>query len=566
LRDINPDEKTFQLWYLILSRSGLSRIFHRSIMPTQPQKDIKMDWRNSLKIIMIYCFVPCASVYALATPLFSLIATTPATLQISTTGAGTVSYLVTNNTQATRTLTLVPLQGVSQGTGGTNPCSSPSFTLQSKQSCLLTLAINGSLIPTSGIHGGPQVCKIKGSGSTDPDPFFCSQASELNTLNVTTVSALTHRVTVGLATNAGLVRVPISYVSEDGGATWSAPATQLGIPAGGTNNSLRAVSCSSSGLICSAVGNTTIAGVQLPLAYNSINGGLSWSAPVLPPRRGVNTSNDLRSVSCSASGLLCTAVGRTINAGSKPLSYYSTDGGASWLAPVALPSPVGTTILLNGVSCSSSGLLCVAVGRTTNVISALLSYTSTDGGQSWWPGVQIPGIGNAFNILTSVSCSSSGLNCSAVGYAIDDNSGAYLAISYTTNNAGITWTGPVFLPTNGTTDNLLNNVICSDSGLLCTAVGAANVNTTLDNLSYTSTDGGNTWSNPVLPQEPNGSTGLLYGVFCDGTGIFCTAVGYNTNDIISYFSTNSGTNWSAPYLLSVQGITVPNLLGVSGNR
>jgi hypothetical protein len=270
----------------------------------------------------------------------------------------------------------------------------PAFTLQSKQSCLLTLSINGSLIPTSGLHSGPTICKTKGASANEPDSFFCSQASEVNRLNVTTVSnaQASHRVAVGSATNASSVQVPIAYVSDDGGATWSAPAIPLDSPGGATSNAINSVSCSSSGLICSGVGFTTNGSLSLPLSYQSTDGGLNWSLPYIPARPATNTANILFSVSCSDSGMFCAAVGRTRPAtGDNPLSYYSTDGGASWLAPVALPSsPIGTKSYLYGVSCSSSGLHCVAVGFSrTSGLARPLSYSSIDGGQNWNAPVQL---------------------------------------------------------------------------------------------------------------------------------------------------------------------------------
>ncbi len=84
-----------------------------------------------------------------------------------------VQYQVTNATSITRTLTIVPISGVSQVTTGDNACSSP-FTLAPQQSCLLNLQINASQMSSSGILGGPKVCKAQGN-STSPDLFLCSE-------------------------------------------------------------------------------------------------------------------------------------------------------------------------------------------------------------------------------------------------------------------------------------------------------------------------------------------------------------------------------------------------------
>lgn len=91
-----------------------------------------------------------------------------------------VQYLVTNTTQTTRTLTTVPIAGVSQITTGAGACQAP-FTLAPQQSCLLDLQVNASQMSASGILGGPKVCKAQGE-STNPDLFLCSEPSPAQSL------------------------------------------------------------------------------------------------------------------------------------------------------------------------------------------------------------------------------------------------------------------------------------------------------------------------------------------------------------------------------------------------
>lgn len=92
----------------------------------------------------------------------------------------TVQYQVTNTTEITRTLTTVPIAGVSQITTGVGACQAP-FTLAPQQSCLLDLQIDASQMPASGILGGPKVCKAQNS-STSPDLFLCSEPSPAQSL------------------------------------------------------------------------------------------------------------------------------------------------------------------------------------------------------------------------------------------------------------------------------------------------------------------------------------------------------------------------------------------------
>ncbi|MFC3907747.1 RCC1 domain-containing protein [Legionella dresdenensis] len=123
----------------------------------------------------------CGS-YATATPKFTITPLTSTTLRVSQSDIAVVNYQVTNNTQITRQLTIQPITGVAQITGGGN-CSSP-FTLAPHQSCTLSLRINGSQM-TGNINGGPVVCKTFGSGNSQPDPFLCSQPAVSGVLNVT---------------------------------------------------------------------------------------------------------------------------------------------------------------------------------------------------------------------------------------------------------------------------------------------------------------------------------------------------------------------------------------------
>ena len=146
-----------------------------------------------------------------------------------------------------------------------------------------------------------------------------------------------------------------------------------------------------------AVGNYTNTTTNIvPLSYTSTNGGNSWSvssALSLPGDVAISVANSrLRGVTCDTTRLQCTAVGSYKNTSSNivPLSYTSTNGGNSWSlsSTVPLPGDVATTTansVLNGVACDSTRLQCTAVGsyRNTSTNIVPLSYTSTNAGNSW---------------------------------------------------------------------------------------------------------------------------------------------------------------------------------------
>ena len=136
-------------------------------------------------LVSLTAFFISSLVDAAPLPKFALIPTIATTFDLSTNSTALVQYVVVNQTTIMRTLTIVPLVGVTQlTTQGT--CPSP-FVLVPNQSCLLTLQITGSQMPTTGIHGGPIVCKTEGPGNNSPDPFLCSQPSAAASLNITSV-------------------------------------------------------------------------------------------------------------------------------------------------------------------------------------------------------------------------------------------------------------------------------------------------------------------------------------------------------------------------------------------
>lgn len=134
------------------------------------------------KIIGLVCFVGMSMVYA-AQPKFSFVPQTETVIDLPINGTVTVAYEVTNQTNVTRTLTMVGMKGITPVTTGSGVCANP-FTLASKQSCTLKLLITGSEIPQHITHG-PEVCAIQGNGNNNPSLFLCSQPSQANSLNIT---------------------------------------------------------------------------------------------------------------------------------------------------------------------------------------------------------------------------------------------------------------------------------------------------------------------------------------------------------------------------------------------
>lgn len=344
-------------------------------------------------------------------------------------------------------------------------------------------------------------------------------------------------------------------------------------------------------------------GGTAPLAYydGSIEWKLSSSLPL--PSDVLQSSGKqysfLNGVACYKMGRFCTAIGAYItNAegpdapGYAPLSYFSTDSGAHWKLSTALPLPADVSVpadsirtALFGVACTASKQSrCSTVGyyRNNTGASVPLSYTSGNGGKRWelsetlpLPTDVITPSNKQNNILYSISCESNGESCTAIGSYVNNNKST-VPLSYTSTNRGHSWTLsqiPLSLPADVPNNNQLSElraIFCNNTAF-CTAVGYYyNNRTGISPLSYVSSDGGATWQLSSILPLPSDVISQIYrqktylnGVFCDQTGLNCSAVGYYTNKNgtvapLSYTSVDGGYSWtvsSSPLPLPSDAVT-----------
>ena len=143
-------------------------------------------------LISTFLLLSAAPLFA-ATPKFNIVPVEGAitSILLPTNFTETVNYQVTNLTSVTRTLTMMPITGVTQTTSGVGVCPA-LFTLSTGQSCTLALTITGSQVPVSGIKGGPVICKTKSASDPSPDPSLCSQPATQNILNISVTTAGQH--------------------------------------------------------------------------------------------------------------------------------------------------------------------------------------------------------------------------------------------------------------------------------------------------------------------------------------------------------------------------------------
>lgn len=144
--------------------------------------------KKFLTFLIMFFLGGLSVLHAATQPKFSIIPTTSTNISLST--SAVVQYKVTNNTLITRTLTMVPIQGITPITAGAGVCSDP-FILAQGQSCLLTLLVEAQDMVTSRINEGPVICKTMDDYNNNPDPFLCSQASRINSLHISLLNYLT---------------------------------------------------------------------------------------------------------------------------------------------------------------------------------------------------------------------------------------------------------------------------------------------------------------------------------------------------------------------------------------
>ncbi|KTD10653.1 BNR/Asp-box repeat containing protein [Legionella gratiana] len=382
---------------------------------------------------------------------------------------------------------------------------------------------------------------------------------------------INNTATVGSVTINNILN-PLTYFSDNLGLTWSDSILPT-FPTGATSVKLGAVSCNSR--LCVTGGYTDSAA----LFYISTNGGRSWGNPITVNGPVGNTKVEINSLNCSATGRCVAVGLVEFPGVVNGLSMISTNNGVTWTLSSNQPLPPdNNSTQLWGVSCSQDGLICIATGwAVINGEDAPVTYTSLNGGNSWLPAV-LPTLptaqGYQSGVLFSVACSSTGKQCVSAGYAqTDASSPAAVPVSYQTTDAGITWKSAVLpnVPLNSLNSEI-KGVSCDSQGLQCVAAGATIYSSGVNaNLIYTSTNGGATWGSPILLNGPsNSDSNKLNTVFCYSIGQICIAIGHGSNASggfipYSYTSIDGGSTWSEPSLMSVvSNTTDSDLFGASG--
>jgi len=282
----------------------------------------------------------------------------------------------------------------------------------------------------------------------------------------------------------------------------------------------------------------------------------------------------LAEVTCP-SVTVCVAVGQSGSSDSGGLAMVSSDGGATWSAPVLVP---GST-LLQSVSCPSFSM-CVAVGydgSSAGVVSVGTAPSAAGDPWSWTPAVDVTGTAGLQGVdcPSSTECVAVGANSAGVGVAVSSNDGGSSwsspqTLSATTFSYGVTCpsattclavtqgsSGEAFVGTESSgswtwtttsalalpSGDVVYTLACPSSAA-CLGDGAGSSEGLIDTLDYSSASG--SWSWGTSPQAIAG-TSSLGAVACTSTSD-CVAVGAGPTGTpdVTVATTDGGTTWSAP--------------------
>lgn len=271
--------------------------------------------------------------------------------------------------------------------------------------------------------------------------------------------------------------------------------------------------------------------------------------------------NNLNSISCDSTAQRCLAVSLVQNSNGNKKDYVvlaTQDGGTTWNSPVVLQRLLDTVDDRDRmkIHCDSTGLVCLIAVAMHNPENQwperahVIVYKTSDGGIHWSNAKLLPGV---LANLVGLSCSQSGDNCLLLGQ-YNNMATPHL---YMTQNAGLTWSGPLRLPKANNSDkgylDDISGMSCSDSGLVCTVVGGSSHPTT-----YTTENGGYNWIGPNLLKEQSNdipgiqSVDFFSNIHCNRSGLTCIALRYQEIEqehgvistvLNSYTTHDAGINW-----------------------
>ncbi len=427
------------------------------------------------------------------------------------------------------------------------PLSPPTETIDAAEpsdvACVSTTCIRvGSVKDGSGKYFARAKIWNGSYWTLTPAPPKPSGAKESELVGVACTAANACRA-VGSFIDSGGVKKTLAMVWN--GTSWSQATTPN--PAGGTQNQLSAISCTSVS-DCRAVGSYVLGGIKKTLAMSW--NGTAWSIAASP---NLGSSTQLNGISC-VSTTFCRAVGNW-NEGSTTKSLVLGWNGTAWATTVPLHPAEAKSSRLIDVSCPST-TFCLAVGMFVDASGTQqgLAYRST-GGTTWVQAQSALGTPGKGVELKSVACPSAALCRAAGNYLPTTGPRKSVFATWTENFTLDKWELYYPLSLKESTKAEQAGIACV-STTSCTSVGTdSQENGPLQEIAYSYNGSG--WNTIDYP----GSSTELNDTSCT-TADACIAVGKRTS---AYGSESrawrkNGSTWS---LMSMPSVAGSYLTGVS---
>lgn len=275
-----------------------------------------------------------------------------------------------------------------------------------------------------------------------------------------------------------------------------------------------------------------------PTIYRTTDGGATWQTADLPDG---STSTLVTSLWCTdASDCLAAGVNNSTSEGE---IWASSDGGATWTVDDVFPTPGFPSIACLDTS------TCVVAGTATLQVT-------TNGGARWSSRPMAP----LFEGDGPLVCPTA-TTCYAGGYVTGGHD-SQDAVLYETNDLGVTWRTALLVPppTKGGVPQSL--AVFADMSCLttstCVVVGAtlgnAAANISEQELSYITTDGGQTWTPLTVPTQS--ASYVFEGIACP-SATHCLGIGSTQS------SSLFGSGALVALSVSTGGVATSTLEGVT---
>lgn len=366
------------------------------------------------------------------TPLWTFDPLTATTIAVPANSVAMVQYRVINQSSKPHTLTMQPIQGITQITTGLNLCGNP-FVLRGKNSCILSLQINGSQLNGS-ITDGPVVCQ---QGNLNQ----CYRPSSVNILRITQAPPITDAVItvtgspLTLSVNGSAGQLTINNTSMQVAATnitSNFTGTALDGNVTETGNTCANVAPGGSCALTYTPGNTVVP--QTNFTIQGTNTNTLTAAIAVQSVSSLTSINPNSGVASGGTGVTLTGSGLTgatavtfggiaatsVNVVNSTTVTAVTPAHAVGSVDVVINTPAGGATLVNGYTYAATAVGLPSGGGTISCLNAgnnLIAATADNSFSIEWGG-----IGTAIG-AGAQSDSDGASNTSAIVIALGNNGG-----------------------------------------------------------------------------------------------------------------------------------------------